>query len=119
MPWGLCVEQGASSWPPQGNGGAVAHLSTCPPRAAGAGAGSDILADASRCNSSFAAAQAKQVLLPEPKDCSHGEEQEEEQKKETPGSWISCSCSVLTLPPQLLPTPATAEPWASCSPLWV
>lgn len=40
----------------------------------------------------FAATQAKQVLLPEPKDCSHGEEQEEEQSQETPGSCISCSC---------------------------
>lgn len=27
--------------------------------------------------------------------------------------------AVLTLPQQPLPTPATAEPWASCSPLWV
>lgn len=93
MAGGLCVKQGDSPLPPQGNCGAVAHLSTCPPRAAGAGASSDILADASRCNSSFAAAQAKQVLLPEPKDCSRGEEQEEEQKQETPGSWISCSYS--------------------------
>lgn len=67
-----------------------------------AGAGSDILADVSRRNSSFAATQAKQVLLPEPKDCSHGEEQEEEQNQETPASWISCSC--------LLFSPSLAAP---------
>lgn len=30
------------------------------------------------------------------KDCSHGEEQEEEQSQETPGSWISCSCSLFS-----------------------
>lgn len=32
-PWGLCMKQKASPWPPQGNCGAVAHFSTCPPRA--------------------------------------------------------------------------------------
>lgn len=48
---GAVFTQGASPWPPQGNFGAVAHLSTCPLRAT---ASSDILADVSQCNSSFA-----------------------------------------------------------------
>lgn len=71
-----------------------------------------------QCNMGFAATQAKQVLLPEPKDCSHGEEKEEEQSQEAPESWISCSSLFSPSLSSLCPS-QTAEPRASCSPLWV
>lgn len=71
-------------------------------------------------NTGLTAAQAKQVLLPEPNGCSHREEQKEEQSQETPESWISCSCSLSRPPPSAASAQAkqTAGPRTSCSPLW-
>lgn len=60
------------------------------------GASSDILADVSSEQYGLHCIQAEQVLLAEPKDCSHGEEQEEERSQETPESWISCSLSLFS-----------------------
>lgn len=96
MPWGLHVKWGSFSWSPQGKYGAVVHPSMCSHRVMCTGAGSNILADVSFEQYGLHRAQAKQVLLPEPKDCSHGEEQEEEQSQETPESWISCSSSLFS-----------------------
>lgn len=117
MPWGLHVTWELFSCSPGGKRAASLHLLT-KLHAWEPAAASWLMFLLS--NMGFTAAQAKQVLLPEPNDCSHREEQEEEQIQETPESWISCSCSLSRPPPSAASAQAkqTAQPWTSCSPLW-
>lgn len=116
MPWGLQVKREPFSCSPEGKHDASLHLLS--PTQLEPAAASWLMFLLS--NPGLTAAQAKQVLLPEPNDCSHREEQKEEQSQETPESWISCSCSLSRPPPSAASAQAkqTAGPRTSCSPLW-